>query len=148
MQTLTRAFVGVTTVIALAGGSLAAAGTGFAATEQTRQPVTNSVAAAPLAVVNLGLNSTQAKKLQRDLKNNWGYKGAIDGQLGTSSWKAMQRYLKANWKYTGSIDGVVGSGTVKALQRWLKKSWGYKGAIDGIAGAGTKAALARYCDSR
>ncbi|WSD68956.1 peptidoglycan-binding protein [Streptomyces sp. NBC_01591] len=121
MRTMTRAFIGATTAIAIAGGGVAAAGTAFAASGQTTKAVASATAVTPLAVVNLGLNATQAKKLQRDLKANWGYKGAIDGQLGTDSWKAMQRFLKANW--------------------------GYKGAIDGIAGAGTKAALARYCNS-
>ncbi|MFF9508211.1 peptidoglycan-binding domain-containing protein [Streptomyces sp. NPDC014724] len=147
MRTLTRTFVGVTTALAIAGGGVAAAGTSFAASEQTAKPVVSSEAVAPLAVVNLGLNATQAKKLQRQLKANWGYKGKIDGQLGTDSWKAMQRWLKSSWGYTGKIDGQVGSGTVKALQRFLKKYWGYKGKIDGIAGSATKAAFARSCNS-
>ncbi|MGW2179076.1 peptidoglycan-binding domain-containing protein [Streptomyces sp. NPDC001732] len=146
MRNMTRVFVGITTAVAIAGGGVAAAGTSFAATGQPTQAVASADAVTPLAVNNMGLNTTQAKRLQRDLKANWGYKGKIDGQLGTESWKAMQRFLK-QWGYKDKIDGIVGSNTVKAMQRWLKANWGYKGKIDGIAGAGTKAALARYCNS-
>ncbi|WP_030218471.1 peptidoglycan-binding domain-containing protein [Streptomyces bikiniensis] len=147
MRTMTKMFVGVATVIAFAGGGLATAGTGFAATERAAQPVASAESVTVLAVENLGLNSTQAKKLQRDLKANWGYTGAIDGQLGTESWKAMQRFLRAHWGYNDRIDGAVGPNTVKALQRWLKANWGYTGDIDGDAGEGTRAALKRYCNS-
>ncbi|AGP51663.1 hypothetical protein M271_00110 [Streptomyces rapamycinicus NRRL 5491] len=99
-------------------------------------------AVTPLAVNNLGLNTTEAKNIQCWLRG-YGYTGAIDGQLGTNSWKAFQRNLQANYDYTGAIDGVVGTGTKKALQRLLKEAWGYTGAIDGIFGSGSQAAFKR-----
>jgi hypothetical protein len=101
---------------------------GFAASAPTSKPAASSEAVVPLAVVNLGLSTAQARNVQCWLKANWGYTGALDGQLGTNSWKAFQRNLRTYWGYTGAIDGIVGSGTVKALQRLLKDSWGYTGA--------------------
>ncbi|AOR30101.1 hypothetical protein BFF78_02565 [Streptomyces fodineus] len=142
----TRALLTATTAVALAAGSLAAAGTSVAA-PAAAHPAVSTKAVTPQAVNNLGLNATQAKKVQRWLKQYWRYTGSIDGQLGPNSWKAFQRCLKQYWGYTGPIDGVVGTGTVKALQRLLKDSWGYTGAIDGIAGSGTKAAFKRFADA-
>ncbi|MCZ4511621.1 peptidoglycan-binding domain-containing protein [Streptomyces sp. ActVer] len=144
---LTRALVSVTTVVGIAAGSLAAAGTSFAASEPATKPAAISEAVAPLAVNNLGLSTAQAKKVQGDLKAHWGYDGDIDGLLGTNSWKAMQRGLKEYWGYDDAIDGIVGPNTVKALQRWLKSKFGYNGDIDGIAGPGTQAAFKRAADS-
>ncbi|MFI9307107.1 peptidoglycan-binding domain-containing protein [Streptomyces triculaminicus] len=147
MRALTRTLVSVATAAGIAAGTLATAGTSFAADTTAMRPAASAEAVAPFAVNNMGLSTAEAKKLQRVLKDYWGYNGAIDGQLGTDSWKAMQRFLKDSWGYDGAIDGIVGGGTVKALQRWLKANWGYSGAIDGIAGAGTKAALKRFVDS-
>jgi lysozyme family protein len=130
-------------VVGLAAGSLATAGTAFAAAD-TKPAVSSEVSV--LAVNNLGLTVAEAKKVQEWLKQYWGYTGAIDGQLGTNSWKAFQRCLKQYWGYTGEIDGIVGPNTIKALQRLLKDSWGYTGPIDGIAGAGTKAAFKRFAN--
>lgn len=143
---MTRTLVGAGTAVGIAVGSLAAAGTGFAATPQETKPVISAEAVAPLAVNNLGLSKEQAKNLQRVLHRDWGYPGPIDGLLGTDSWKAMQRYLKKHWEYGGPIDGIVGSGTVKGLQRMLKQHYNYNGAIDGIAGPQTKAAFKRFAD--
>lgn len=127
-------------------GSLTSAS--FAASEPASQSAASSEAVVPLAVVNLGLSTTQAKYVQCWLKANWGYTGAIDGLLGTNSWKAFQRNLKAHWGYTGPIDGIVGSGTVSALQRLLKYGgWGYTGPIDGIAGPGTQEAFKRFANA-
>ncbi|MGW4383450.1 peptidoglycan-binding domain-containing protein [Kitasatospora sp. NPDC004531] len=95
-------------------------------------------------VVDLGLNTSQAKQVQFYLRYYVGvYTGAIDGLLGTESWKAMQRVLRS-YGYTGAIDGVVGTGTIKALQQYLKSDGFYSGAIDGIAGSGTQAAFAAW----
>ncbi|MEU3895383.1 hypothetical protein [Streptomyces sp. NPDC029519] len=57
---MTRALVTVTTVAAIASGSLAAAGTSVAATPE-KKPVASAEAFAPLAVVNLGLTTSEAK---------------------------------------------------------------------------------------
>lgn len=142
-----RTLVGVTAVVGMAAGSLAGATPGFAASDQAQKPAVAAQAVAPSAVVNLGLNTTQAKGFQRWLAANWQYTDSIDGQLGTNSWKAEQRHLKAYWNYTGAIDGIVGSGTVSALQRFLKNNgWGYTGAIDGVAGSGTQAAFATFAN--
>ncbi|GAA4066170.1 peptidoglycan-binding protein [Streptomyces shaanxiensis] len=139
----TRTLVSVSAVVGLAAGSLATAGTAFAA--QDAKPAVSSEVSV-LAVNNLGLTAAEAKKVQDWLKQYWGYTGAIDGQLGTNSWKAFQRCLKQYWGYTGEIDGIVGPNTIKALQRLLKAHWGYTGAIDGIAGSGTKAAFKRFAN--
>ncbi|MFC7470095.1 hypothetical protein ACFQVA_24770 [Actinomadura keratinilytica] len=112
-------------------GTLGVAGTAAAA--PAAQPAVSAAAVAPRAVNNLGLTSAEAKKVQRDIKANWGYKGGIDGLLGTESWKGIQRPLKKYNGYKGKIDGIVGKETVKALQRLLKARYGYTGAIDGIA---------------
>ncbi|MGY3203297.1 peptidoglycan-binding protein [Streptomyces sp. TE5632] len=147
MRAMTKALVSVTTAVGIAAGGLATAGTGFAAPTQDTKAVASAEAVAPLAVVNLGLNSTQAKGVQRWLRAHWGYTDSIDGELGPNSWKAFQRMLKAHHGYTGAIDGSVGSGTVSALQRFLKNNgWGYTGAIDGIAGSGTQAAFKTFAN--
>ncbi|MEU9012750.1 peptidoglycan-binding protein [Streptomyces sp. NPDC048479] len=146
-KVLTRTLVSFTAVVGIAAGSLASAGAGFAASAPTSKPAASSEAVVPLALVNLGLSTAQAKNVQCWLKANWGYTGALDGQLGTNSWKAFQRNLRAYWGYTGAIDGIVGSGTVKALQRLLKDSWGYTGAIDGDPGPGTQAAFKRFANA-
>jgi lysozyme family protein len=144
---LARTLVGGTAVIGMAAGSLAGATAGFAASDQIHKPAVAAQAVAPSAVVNLGLNTTQAKGFQRWLAANWQYTDSIDGQLGPNSWKAEQRHLKAHHGYTGAIDGIVGGGTVSALQRFLKNNgWGYTGAIDGEAGSGTQAAFATFAN--
>ncbi|MFG3406834.1 hypothetical protein [Streptomyces sp. NPDC048142] len=121
------------------GGLLAVAASGAA--------VVGFAGPAHAAVVNLGLDRQGAKRVQRWTLTMYGYKGAIDGLLGTNSWKAMQRWLRS-WPgqpspYRGAIDGIVGPKTIASLQANLKKFEGYKGAIDGIAGPGTKAAFWR-----
>ncbi|MGW6916269.1 peptidoglycan-binding protein [Kitasatospora sp. NPDC054939] len=142
---VTRSIVSAAAVVGLAIGTLAGAGTAFAASAPAAQPVV-SAEAGVLATNNLGLSSTQAKNVQRWLANNWGYRDAIDGMLGTNSWKAMQHFLTAHWGYTDPMDGIPGPDTIKALQRFLKKYYGYTGAIDGIAGDGTRAAFARFAN--
>ncbi|GGL00178.1 peptidoglycan-binding domain-containing protein [Streptomyces flaveus] len=144
MRAMTRTLVSIAAVVGIAGGSLTAAGTSFAAPAQDTKAVASAGAVTPLAVNNLGLTTGEAKKLQVWLAN---YTGPIDGQLGTASWKAMQRMLQ-QWEYGGEIDGVVGPETVKALQRLLKYGgWEYTGRIDGIAGDGTKAAFKRFASA-
>ncbi|MEW2072005.1 hypothetical protein, partial [Streptomyces sp. NPDC007346] len=120
---LLKTLVSVTTAVGIAAGGLAAAGTASAA-PVSAEKASVSAEVAPLAVVNLGLSTTQARYVQCYLKKNWSYTGALDGQLGTNSWKAMQRRLAHNQGYTGAIDGIVGSGTISALQRLLR-GWQY-----------------------
>ncbi|MFE5819461.1 peptidoglycan-binding protein [Streptomyces sp. NPDC056479] len=140
----TRTLVSVSAIVGLAAGSLVTAGTSVAASDA--KPAVGSEISV-LAVNNLGLTTEEAKKVQRVLKDNWGYTGEIDGLLGTNSWKAMQKWL-THWGYPGDqIDGIVGPNTVKALQKWLKARYGYTGEIDGIAGSGTKAAFKRMANA-
>ncbi|XVS61787.1 peptidoglycan-binding domain-containing protein [Actinosynnema sp. CA-299493] len=144
----------ITSIVAHAdpvvAGGLTAAGAPAAGSAHAPATTEHAVAAdnvIPLAVVNLGLSTTQAKYVQCWLQDYWGYTGGIDGELGTNSWKAFQRNLRTHWGYTGAIDGIVGSGTVSALQRLLRAHWGYTGAIDGVAGDGTKAAFGRFANA-
>lgn len=110
-------------------------------------PLNSQRVVTPRAVVNLGLNTPQAKAVQTWL-NYYGYNaGTVDGQLGPNSWKAFQRELKQYWGYSGNIDGIVGPLTVEALQRLLKAYYGYTGAIDGDPGPLTQAAFARFANA-
>ncbi|MGA5197366.1 peptidoglycan-binding domain-containing protein [Streptomyces exfoliatus] len=142
---MTRSIVSATAVVGLATGTLAGAGTSFAASEPAARPAVSAEAFGTLATNNLGLTSEQAKGIQRWVRG-WGYEGAIDGYLGTNSWKAIQTYLAKDWDYNDSIDGIVGPNTIKALQRFLRAHSGYTGPIDGIAGPGTRAAWANWAN--
>lgn len=141
-----RPLVRFALVAAVVGAGLTTTGSGIA-TASANTPSAATVTTTGVttqAVVNLGLDRRQARAVQEWLAAHHGYRGSIDGYLGTGSWKAFQRHLRAHG-YNGAIDGVVGSGTVKALQRKLSHdNWDYNGAIDGIAGAGTKAAFERF----
>ncbi|MGW0951435.1 peptidoglycan-binding protein [Streptomyces sp. NPDC002545] len=149
-RTLRRRIVSAAAVAAMTlGGSIVAMSPSQAASAPAATAAANSGTVAPLAVVNLGLSTTQATYVQCWLKyGNYGYTGALDGQLGTESWKAFQRYLKPTYGYTGAIDGIVGSGTVSALQRLLKAHYGYTGAIDGKAGRGTQDAFKTFANAQ
>ncbi|MFJ5652390.1 hypothetical protein ACIQD5_03545 [Streptomyces microflavus] len=130
---------GVSRRALIRGGLLAVAASGVA--------VVGLAGPASAAAINLGLDKQGAQRIQRWILAMYGYKGEIDGVLGTNSWKAMQRYL-ATWTgqplpYKGDIDGIVGPKTIASLQANLKKFNGYTGDIDGIAGPGTKAAFRR-----
>ncbi|MFF6781173.1 peptidoglycan-binding protein [Streptomyces sp. NPDC012510] len=144
---MTRSILSATVVAGLAMGTLAGAGTSFAASAPKAQPAVSAGAVSILATNNLGLTSDQAKKLQRWLAVRYKYTDAIDGRLGTNSWKAIQRFLAAHWNYEDEIDGIPGPNTIKELQRYLKAAFGYTGAIDGIAGPATRAAFARFAES-
>jgi hypothetical protein len=147
MRALTKALVSVTAAVGIAAGGLATAGTAMAAPASAQQQAV-SAEVAPLAVVNLGLNTTRAKHWQCYLRNvDTKYNpGTIDGQLGTNSWKAAQRLFKDLGYYDDSIDGIVGPNTIKGLQRflnWIGQHTGgnYNLAVDGVAGPATKAAF-------
>ncbi|WP_318206627.1 MULTISPECIES: peptidoglycan-binding domain-containing protein [unclassified Streptomyces] len=142
---LVKALATATALAGVTAGSLATSGTAFAATPERSQNVVSGPASAT-EVVNLGLSTSQAKRVQLWLAYSWGYTGALDGLLGTGSWQAMQRMLR-HYGYTGAIDGIVGTGTIKALQQFLKNNGFYSGAIDGIAGSGTQAAFAAFANT-
>ncbi|MEV4427543.1 peptidoglycan-binding domain-containing protein [Streptomyces sp. NPDC049602] len=144
---LTRAIVSATAVVGLAAGTLATAGTSFAAAPPAAPQAVGAEAFGTLATNNFGLSNTQAKYVQGWLAEFWDYNDNIDGLLGTNSWKAYQRCLARYWGYTGSIDGDPGTNTIKALQRQLKATSGYTGAIDGIAGPATQDAFKRFANA-
>ncbi|MFG2175508.1 peptidoglycan-binding protein [Streptomyces niveus] len=144
MRALTKALASVTAAVGIAVGGLATAGTAMAVPAPAQQQTT-SAEVAPLAVVNLGLNTAQAKDWQCWLRALGYEPGVIDGQLGTNSWKAAQRFWTPLRFYNDSIDGIVGPNTVKALQRYLNsRDRGYNLDVDGIAGTLTKDAFADY----
>ncbi|MBC2905912.1 peptidoglycan-binding domain-containing protein [Streptomyces cupreus] len=143
MRAVTRTLVGAGTAVGIAVGSLAAAGTASAATAPETRPAVSAEAVAPLAVNNLGLNTTQAKNWQCWLRDTGYNPGAIDGQLGTNSWKAAQNKFNDLGLNAGAVDGVVGPNTIKALQRYLN-IFDYGLTVDGIAGSKTKAAFADF----
>lgn len=140
MRTLTRTFVSVSAVAGILVGGLAGTSVAVSATEVAAKPAAGVQIA---AVDNHGLTTTEARYVQCELKANWGYSGALDGQLGTNSWKALQRALAKHWEYTGAIDGIPGPNTNKALQRLLMAGYGYPGPIDGIWGPNSIAAFKR-----
>ena len=75
------------------------------------------------------------------LRRYHGYRG--NNVPGPQMVSALQRFLKANYGYTGAIDGIFGDGTAAAVQRWLKAKYGYAGAIDAWMGGGTHEAWKR-----
>ncbi|MDX3314928.1 peptidoglycan-binding domain-containing protein [Streptomyces sp. NPDC054884] len=132
---LTRTVIGLTAVVGLTTGTVAAAGTSFAASQPAAKTAVSTQDVSILAVNNLGLNTTRAKNWQCFLRGANYNPGTIDGQLGTSSWKAAQRLFN-DWGYNaGTVDGAVGTNTIKALQRFLGVT------PDGVAGSNTKAAF-------
>ncbi|MFE6041878.1 peptidoglycan-binding protein [Streptomyces sp. NPDC056452] len=142
---MTRSIVSATAVAGLAIGTLAGAGSSFAASAPAAPPAVSAEAFGTLATNNLGLTSKQAKGIQRWLRG-WGYNGDIDGLLGTNSWKAIQNFLEDQWEYDDAIDGIPGPNTIKALQRFLSEHSQYTGPIDGIAGPGTRAAWSNWAN--
>ncbi|MBT2419078.1 peptidoglycan-binding protein [Streptomyces sp. ISL-22] len=137
---LTRTVISLTAVVGLAAGTVAAAGTSFAASPQATKAAVSAQDVSVLAVNNLGLNTERAKNWQCWLRD-WNYNpGTIDGQLGTNSWKAAQRFLNDRGHNAGTVDGALGPNTIRALQRYLN-TFGYGLAVDGDAGPATRAAF-------
>ncbi|MFH8292924.1 peptidoglycan-binding protein [Streptomyces sp. NPDC018059] len=136
---LTRALLTTFTAAALSLGSVAGATAAVGA--PTQQP---SSSATIQAVNNLGLSISEGKSVQcyvRDAAPRGRYNpGAIDGQLGTSSWKAWQLFLNDRDYNAGAVDGAVGPNTIRGLQRFLVDIGYDTGGIDGVAGTKTKAA--------
>ncbi|GAB2824253.1 peptidoglycan-binding domain-containing protein [Streptomyces daliensis] len=132
-----RACVTTATVAALTVGGLAGASTSFAAPAQSSARTASVEAVAPLATVNLGLDTAHAKSWQCLLRDRGYSPGTIDGQLGANSWKAAQKFFDTLGYYNDAIDGTVGPNTIKALQRYLNLH-GANLAVDGVAGPETK----------
>ncbi|MET9967276.1 peptidoglycan-binding domain-containing protein [Streptomyces sp. NPDC006356] len=141
---LTRTVVSLTAVLGLAVGTVAAAGTSFAASQPAAKPAVSAQDVSVLAVNNLGLNTERAKNWQSCL-NAWDFNaGTEDGQLGPNSWRAAQRMLN-KWGYNaGTVDGIVGTKTITALQKFLNNVGENAGTPDGIAGPQTRAAFWNY----
>lgn len=137
---LARTLVGVTAVVGLAVGSLATAGTSFAASQTAAKPAVSAQTASILASNNFGLNTARAKNWQCWLRDSGYSPGTIDGDLGTNSWKAAQRLFNALGLNAGTVDGDPGTNTIKALQRYLNL-YGYGLSVDGDAGTNTRAAF-------
>ncbi|MET8662727.1 peptidoglycan-binding domain-containing protein [Streptomyces tendae] len=144
MRALTKVLVGVTTAAGIAGGGLVTAGTAGAVSAPVQRSASSEVA--PLAVVNLGLSTAQAKDWQCSLRALGYLPGKIDGRLGTDSWKAAQRFFRDHKWYSDDIDGIVGTNTVMALQRMLNVNLDANLKVDGIAGPRTKAAFSDFAD--
>jgi len=137
---LARTLVGVTAVVGLAVGSLATAGTSFAASQTAAKSAVSAQDLSILTTDNLGLNTARAKNWQCWLRDAGYSPGAIDGVLGTNSWKAAQRFFNAQGLGAGTVDGDPGTNTIKALQRYLN-FFGYGLLVDGIAGTNTRNAF-------
>lgn len=81
--------------------------------------------------------------VQRMLKSDFGYRGAIDNNPGGGTISAFQRFMNSKGYGNLRVDGVWGPATCRAAQTWLKRRWGYGGAIDALPGSGTRAAWDR-----
>ena len=77
--------------------------------EPTQPPVTNTPAP---AVMQLGFNGDEVRKLQRKLKELGYYTGSVDGDFGAATDKAVKAFQKANGL---TADGKVGSKTESVL---------------------------------
>ncbi|MBK3577378.1 peptidoglycan-binding protein [Streptomyces sp. MBT65] len=139
---LARTLVGVTAVVALSVGSLATAGTSFAAS----QPAARSAVSAQTAGIlsnNLGLSTERAKNWQCRLRDNGYDPGPINGILGTESWRAAQTMFNDLGLRTGPADGDPTTNTIAPLQRYLNL-FGYGLVVDGNAGPLTKVAFSDF----
>jgi hypothetical protein len=136
--------VSATAIVSIAAGSLVGANVGFAAPQPTAIGTLTAGDVSVLAVNNLGLTTSEAKSVQcyvRDAAPRGKFNpGAIDGQLGTTSWKAWQLFLNDRGYQAGTVDGDVGPNTIRALQRFLVAIGYDTGGIDGVAGTKTRAA--------
>lgn len=97
--------------------------------------------------VNGRLDKNTWRVWQLVLKEQWGYRGVIDGIPGKMTWSAIQRSVTAHG-YKGPIDGIPGPLTRASVQRRLAKSKYYTGKIDGIWGRITHSALQRALNDK
>ncbi|MTE21569.1 hypothetical protein F0L17_21125 [Streptomyces sp. TRM43335] len=81
------ALVTLAAAFAIGAGGLATAGAA-----PPEKPAAGSGTVASLAVVNLGLTTTEAKRLQGWLKEHHGYTGAIDGIAGPETRRAFGNF--------------------------------------------------------
>lgn len=63
--------------------------------------------------------SELVRAIQKLLKNERYYTGAIDGWCGKQTVTAIQKFLKAKGMYSDSIDGSMGPNTVKGWQKYI-----------------------------
>ena len=63
--------------------------------------------------------SELVRAIQKLLKNERYYTGAIDGWCGKQTVTAIQKFLKAKGLYSDSIDGSMGPNTVKGWQKYV-----------------------------
>lgn len=63
--------------------------------------------------------SELVRAIQKLLKNERYYTGAIDGWCGKQTVTAIQKFLKAKGLYSDSIDGSMGPNTVKGWQKYI-----------------------------
>ena len=96
-----------------------------------------------LLAVTGRLDRNTWKAWQDALKDDWGYKGIIDGRPGRMTYSAIQRSVVKHGYPKAGIDGIMGSNTRKAVQRRLQSKGFYAGRIDGIWGRGAISGLQR-----
>ncbi|MEV5534681.1 peptidoglycan-binding protein [Streptomyces prunicolor] len=131
---LARTLVGVTAVVGLAVGSLATAGTSFAASQTAAKPAVSAQTASILASNNLGLSTARAKNWQCRLRDNGYDPGPINGILGHDSWQAAQLMFNDLGLRIGPADGDLTTNTLVPLQRYLHLV-GYDIVVDGDFGS-------------
>ncbi|MFG2782927.1 peptidoglycan-binding protein [Streptomyces prunicolor] len=139
---LARTLVGVSAVVGLAVGSLATAGTSFAASQPAGKPAVSApTIGIPTPSNNLGLTTERAKNWQCRLRDNGYDPGPINGILGRESWIAAQHMFNDLGLRVGPVDGDPGAGTtIVPLQRYLNLV-GYSIVVDGIFGAQSRIAF-------
>ncbi|MFF3735242.1 peptidoglycan-binding protein [Streptomyces sp. NPDC002476] len=116
-----KALASIAALLGITAGTLSASGTAVAATPERHQSVVSGPAAVT-EVENLGLNTSQAKRVQSYLRYYAGvYSGAIDGLLGTETIKALQRFLRSAGYYSGAVDGIAGAGTRAGFAAWANQ---------------------------
>lgn len=110
-------------------------------------PLIEGSAPVPVAPTLLNVNGQMDrntwKAWQVVLKDDWGYRGIIDGRPGKMTWSAIQRSGVKYGYSKSAIDGIPGPNTRRAVQKRLQASGFYKGAIDGTWGRGTISGLQR-----
>ncbi|WP_019061325.1 hypothetical protein [Streptomyces prunicolor] len=138
---LARTLVGVTAVVGLSVGSLATAGTSFAASPPAAKPAVNApTIGIPIPPNNFGLSTERAKDWQCRLRDNGYDPGPINGILGSESWRAAQTMFNDLGLRAGPVYGDPATNTLVPLQRYLNL-FGYGLTVDGDAGLRFQAAF-------
>ena len=138
---LARTLVCVTAVVGLSVGSLATAGTSFAASRTAAKPAVSApTIGVPIPSNNFGLTTERAKNWQCRLRDNGYDPGPINGILGSESWRAAQSMFNDLGIRVGPVTGDSATNTLVPLQRYLNLV-GYSIAVDGVFGARTRTAF-------